>query len=91
MMRLLHRAKCCKVSVTPGVRVKRELRASFHVIDCLLNGLQPSEKTPLFCDLIGAVDVVVAGGAEAGALAAHLDTFTENVDSTYGCVLWISR
>ena len=90
-MPLLLRAKCCKVSVTPGVRVKRELRASFHVIDCLLNGLQPSEKTPLFCDLIGAVDVMVAGGGEAGALAAHLDTFTESVDSTYGCVVWISR
>ena len=90
-MPLLLRAKCSKVSVTPGIRVKRELRASFHVIDCLLNGLQPSEKTPLFCDLIGAVDVMVAGGGEAGALAAHLDTFTESVDSTYGCVLWISR
>ena len=66
-------------------RVKRELRASFGVIDCLLNGLQPSEKTPLFSDLIGAVDVLVC--SEAGTITNYLENFTESVDSTYGCVL----
>ena len=66
-------------------RVKRELRASFGLIDCLLNGLQPSDKTPLFCDLIGAVDVLVCG--ESGNITNYLDNFTESVDSTYGCVL----
>ena len=66
-------------------RIKRELRASFNVIDCLLNGLQPSDKTPLFCDLIGAVDVMVA--PESGQLATYLDNFTESVDSTYGCLM----
>ena len=66
-------------------RIKRELRASFSLIDCLLNGLQPSEKTSLFCDLIGAVDVVVS--PEAGSLSSYLDNFTESVDSTYGCLM----
>ena len=65
-------------------RIKRELRASFSLIDCLLNGLQPSEKTPLFCDLIGAVDVLVS--PEAERLTSALDSFTESVDSTYGCL-----
>ena len=66
-------------------RIKRELRASFSLIDCLLNGLHPSEKTPLFCDLIGAVDVLVS--SEAGSFTSILDSFTEGVDSTYGCLM----
>ena len=70
-------------------RVKRELRASFNVIDYLLNGLQPSEKTPLFCDLVGAVDVSVS--TESGSLATYLENFTESVDSTYGCLLMGGR
>ena len=31
---------------------QRELRAAYGLIDCLLNGLQPSEKTALFGDLV---------------------------------------
>ena len=66
-------------------RVKRELRASFHMIDCLLNGLQPSDKTPLLSDLVGAVDVMVT--SDSGHLTNTLDNFTESVDSTYGCLM----
>jgi len=66
-------------------RVKRELRAAYGLIDCLLNGLQPSEKTALFGDLVGAVDVLVS--PESGPTAAFLEAFTESVDSTYGCLL----
>ena len=66
-------------------RVKRELRAAYGVIDCLLNGLQPSEKTPLFGDLIGAADVIVC--PESGSIASYLENFTESVDSTYGCIM----
>jgi len=66
-------------------RVKRELRASYSLVDCLLNGLSPNERTTVFGDLVGAPDVVVC--SECGAITAHLDNFTESVDSTYGCVL----
>ena len=40
-------------------RVKRELRASYSLVDCLLNGLQPNERTTFFGDLIGAPDILV--------------------------------
>ena len=66
-------------------RIKRELRAAYNVIDYLLNGLQPSEKTPLFCDLVGAVDVMVC--TESNSLSGYLENFTERVDSTYGCLM----
>ena len=40
-------------------RVKRELRASYSLVDCLLNGLTPNERTTFFGDLIGAPDILV--------------------------------
>jgi len=70
-------------------RVKRELRAGFPLIDYLLSGLQPSEKTILFGDMIGGADVVVAH--ESGQLQQHLENFTEAVDSTYGAVFASGR
>ena len=35
-----------------SILFQRELRAAYGLIDCLLNGLQPSEKTALFGDLV---------------------------------------
>jgi len=70
-------------------RVKRELRSAFPLIDHILSGLQPSEKTVLFGDIIGGADVVVA--SEAGAVQNHLEHFTEAVDSTYGAVFVSGR
>lgn len=66
-------------------RVKRELRASYSLVDCLLNGLTPNERTTFFGDLIGAPDILVC--QECGSITTHLENFTESVDSTYGCVI----
>ncbi|XP_023342323.1 protein fuzzy homolog [Eurytemora carolleeae] len=65
-------------------RVKYELRSAFPVIDHLLSGLQPSDKSVLFGDLIGGADVICA--QESGALQPYLENYTEAVDSTYGAV-----
>ena len=37
------------------INVQRELRAAYGLIDCLLNGLQPTEKTALFGDLVSII------------------------------------
>ncbi|CAB4068011.1 FUZ [Lepeophtheirus salmonis] len=66
-------------------RVKRDLRASYGLIDTLIANLQPNEKISTnFGDLVGSVDCVIS--TDANNVQNYLDSFTESVDSTYGCV-----
>ena len=39
---------------------QRELRAAYGLIDCLLNGLQPTEKTALFGDLVSLTYLIIS-------------------------------
>jgi len=70
-------------------RIKKDMRAVFPMIDFLLSGLQPSEDTALFCDVIGGADIAIY--PDQSQVSNHLENFTEAVDSTYGAVFVAGR
>ena len=48
---------CPSSSYILNINAQRELRAAYGLIDCLLNGLQPTEKTALFGDLVSIISL----------------------------------
>ncbi|XP_037569038.1 protein fuzzy homolog [Dermacentor silvarum] len=64
-------------------RLKRELRVCYPVVDHLLCQLDQDACT--LGDLTGVTDFILC--TESQALQHYLDTFVEEVDSLYGCLL----
>ncbi|XP_037277020.2 fuzzy planar cell polarity protein-like protein [Rhipicephalus microplus] len=64
-------------------RLKRELRVCYPMVDHLLCQLDQDACT--LGDLTGVTDFILC--TESQALQHYLDTFVEEVDSLYGCLL----
>nr|XP_039272521.1 protein fuzzy homolog [Styela clava] len=66
-------------------RLKRDLRASYKLIDSFLKKGPDSGDSHLFGDFTQCVDMVLCN--EAPMLQEHLNAFVEAADSTYGCLV----
>lgn len=66
-------------------RTKRDLRASYFIIDRLISLMSPNDNYTNFGDLVGAADCVVF--PESHLIQNYLESYVESVDSTYGCVM----
>nr|CAG4644008.1 EOG090X07E6 [Lepidurus arcticus] len=65
-------------------RLKRDLKASYPLIDKLLDSLQPEETWDHFCDLTDSVDCLFC--PEKATFEGILQCFTESVGTVFGCL-----